>query len=1266
MKRYLLYFLIFSFVLSVNQSYSQIGEYALKFDGIDDYVAIPNTGTGVLGNNSSNESFTIETWFRAGVNSSNVKIFSKHSNFFPRQGYSLEYTADLNNIIILYANNLNQWSSVTGSINVKDGKWHHLVYVYNNAGNISLYIDGILQGTSAPFTPSHPSTLDLRIMATEFYNQFTAGEVDEFRVWNDIRTADEINKFMFRDVSSEANLLVYYKMSNGSGTSLLDHSGNSNTGTLVNGTSWIASGALDGARKAIEFDGTNHISIPGTAPLNFDGMSTFTFETWIYYNNLTSSAIFERRGTFGQTELTFFLDNASKLNFFVGKQSIAWQNVLTSNKTMPNQTWTHLSIVKSGASVSLYINGELDATGTLNSTSQTATPSEATISLGNGGFGGYLNGRMDELRFWNSARTESQIRENMMKSLVGNESNLITYYRFNQTGSTTLFDFTSNNRNGTLVDMNPANCWISSSAFNTWIGVESNDITSATNWSDGLSLSPNIGLYKWNLANVTTYHPNLGIDVYLDNIYVSPTSSPSVNSNVYIQRHAFLESSINLNNNTVYFSETGKLFEGNGVFWGVGAILTERVLNNIVAENVAGFGAVITTSQNLGTTVLSRTHIPTGFNSKSILRQFHINPTNNTGLNATLVFKYLDAELNSNTEANLKAYRSTNQGTNWGYYGGIVNTTDNLLTLTGLNSFSSWTLASSPLNEILFVNHDATGNNDGSDWPNAFTTLQQALDIAFTDNKIWVAAGTYKPTSDYGLGGGSRFNHFRMKNGVGIYGGFAGTENPSTFNLENRNFLTNETILSGDLNDNGVDNNDAYHLVYHPTNIGLNSTAILDGFTISGGNANGTGDHSNGGGIFLHISSPQFRNLTVINNYASQFGGGIYLNGTEFSGKSNIILTNGLIANNSATGYGGVYINSSSPTFNNVTIVKNSATGQVGGFGAGNFSNPVLNNCIIWGNTAVVTYNQIYSGLGGNLTLRNSNYSTFAHDVYIFSPVLTNVIHTDPKFRDFDGNNFKLYGNSPCVNNGNNTYNTLGSDIRGQARIQNTTIDMGAYEWTSGTDKSNPVYVSEDYSGGNPSGFGITHYNSLTTALTNSTTDATVNITNYSHSGNVDITGRTFIVGAQDFDITGTLSGGLIRTTGTGRLMQTAVQNTPRTFPVTDGTNNFTVTITPTSESTSGMIGVKLNTGKVVEGTLVSPMTFFDIYGDEDLDATVFLRIDKAAISPATMEANTIMRFWNGERYQPIPTDRVTISDQVDCYIITITGMNYFNNVIPD
>jgi predicted outer membrane repeat protein len=250
------------------------------------------------------------------------------------------------------------------------------------------------------------------------------------------------------------------------------------------------------------------------------------------------------------------------------------------------------------------------------------------------------------------------------------------------------------------------------------------------------------------------------------------------------------------------------------------------------------------------------------------------------------------------------------------------------------------------------------GANNGTSWQDAFTTLQPALEAAATDDEIWVAEGTYKPKAQHG-GTGDRYKSFQLKNGVALYGGFAGTE----ASRDERNWVLHETILSGDLNGDdrpGFANNsdNSYHVFYHPVGTDLDSSAILDGFTISDGNADQIPPDDRGGGMYNNYSSPALSNCIFAGNSASNYGAGMYNNvGAP-------MLTDCTFSGNSAHYYaGGMYNDYSSPVLTNCTFEGNSA-GYNGG-GMINFGGaPVLTNCTFSGNSA--------SNYGGGILNQNS------------------------------------------------------------------------------------------------------------------------------------------------------------------------------------------------------------------------------------------------------------------------------------------------------
>jgi hypothetical protein len=155
---------------------------------------------------------------------------------------------------------------------------------------------------------------------------------------------------------------------------------------------------------------------------------------------------------------------------------------------------------------------------------------------------------------------------------------------------------------------------------------------------------------------------------------------------------------------------------------------------------------------------------------------------------------------------------------------------------------------------VVYVDQEATGTNDGRSWANAFTELESALSWAVSGIEIWVAEGTYLPTMEYG-GTGDQYRSFQMKNGVAVYGGFDPSDGATAW--EDRDWDVHPAILSGDIGTPGDNADNSYHLFYHPAGTNLDGSAILDGFTVSGGNANGGDSPDNlGGGMYNDASSP--------------------------------------------------------------------------------------------------------------------------------------------------------------------------------------------------------------------------------------------------------------------------------------------------------------------------------------------------------------------------------------------------------------------------
>jgi hypothetical protein len=234
----------------------------------------------------------------------------------------------------------------------------------------------------------------------------------------------------------------------------------------------------------------------------------------------------------------------------------------------------------------------------------------------------------------------------------------------------------------------------------------------------------------------------------------------------------------------------------------------------------------------------------------------------------------------------------------------------------------------------LYVDQQAiSGMNNGLDWNNAFWDLQDALDLAGPGDSIWVAEGTYYPTSST-----DRQISFELKQGVAIYGGFNGTESA----LIQRNWEENITILSGDIGIPGDSSDNSFHVLYA---LGVDSLSIVDGFIITLGQGiyevpGYSGPFNRGGGLYVAtdqqnpVCSPTLRNCRFTHNIARD-GGAVYCEGLDGK-RANPIFRNCDFYQNKATFSGGaIYKWGPSPEngamiMDNCSFDQNLASGEGG------------------------------------------------------------------------------------------------------------------------------------------------------------------------------------------------------------------------------------------------------------------------------------------------------------------------------------------------
>ncbi len=276
-----------------------------------------------------------------------------------------------------------------------------------------------------------------------------------------------------------------------------------------------------------------------------------------------------------------------------------------------------------------------------------------------------------------------------------------------------------------------------------------------------------------------------------------------------------------------------------------------------------------------------------------------------------------------------------------------------------------------------YVDVNASGAKDGTSWVDAYADLQAALVAAANTGKVWqvwVADGTYLP-ADCGPGGcilssPERVESFNLRNDMAIYGSFDGAPGGET-QLSERDLTQVDSILLGDLNVDDVPvpcaqdsptcdslggrcldgscavrqaiGENSYHVVRADL---VDDTAILDGFVVMGGNANGVNPEDDGGGLYVTNSSPVIRNCTIRNNRAMDFTGG------AFNLASTPTYTNCTIEDNVALFGPGISNESLGGTFTDCLIRRNLGNANGGGMLNWNGASPTVTRCVFDDNTA--------------------------------------------------------------------------------------------------------------------------------------------------------------------------------------------------------------------------------------------------------------------------------------------------------------------------
>jgi hypothetical protein len=523
-----------SILMGAHASHAQTG--AVQLDGANDYVTFGPAPT--LGS----ETFTLELWFyktgickstgtgSGGVNA--VPLLTKGRSEADGSNldinYFLGFRASDNVLCADYEEGASGATPglnhpVFGVTSIRNNTWYHAAATFDGT-TWSLYLNGKLEATlvvgpgHAPQAASiQHAALGSALTSTGAEDGFFNGIIDEARIWNYARTAQQISDSMSQEITAGTGLLGRWGLDETNGTVAPNSVAGGPAGTLKNGPIWVTPGSPFTFSNALNFgqSSTGYVDFGDPAALD---LPQFTVETWFRRDGSGSSIGTGTGGvdavplvTHGGPENDVpggFLD----MNYFLGIRSS--DNVICADFEEGNAgahqgqnhpvvgvtplavgTWYHAAATYDGSTWRLYLNGTLEATLAVNQPVQSASVEHAGLGasfLSDGTPQGHFYGSLDEVRVWNYARTKTQIRATMNSKITTATPGLVGRWGLDEGAGTSISGSAGTAMSG------PINgnfwSWDQSAPFNAVPSAPPTApiLNAPSNLATGVSLSPTL------------------------------------------------------------------------------------------------------------------------------------------------------------------------------------------------------------------------------------------------------------------------------------------------------------------------------------------------------------------------------------------------------------------------------------------------------------------------------------------------------------------------------------------------------------------------------------------------------------------------------------------------------------------------------------------------------------------------------------------------------------------------------------------------------
>jgi signal transduction histidine kinase/DNA-binding response OmpR family regulator/protocatechuate 3,4-dioxygenase beta subunit len=409
--------------------------HVLDLDGTNSWVELPQ-------NLFTNQIVTVEGWVK-------WRAFGSYSRFIEIAS-AAQHVAILNSSSSFSTLRVERYNLPPfGDLRLEEapeilrlGQWEHVALVASTNGSRT-YLNGVLVASNeVPFNWKPDPLPPLKnLLGRSVYKDVPNasrdtdlnGQIDELRLWAGERSEAQIRDNMAHTLTgSEPGLLGLWNFENVTKGLVKDASAGGHDARLMGNARVIAEPEPQPAppERVLELDGTNSfVELPSHI---LDGLKEATIEGWVKWRRFKG---WPRFFSFGKGDHRVGLmagNDTNRMDLVVDEQVAPkpWvgQNILSPD-AMTAGEWVHVACVFATNGTALLVNGQLIRGNRYALLSTVSENTENFLGVGPG-LTNSLDGQMDEVRVWDSARTEAQIREDMFKSLTGPEKGLVALWNF--------------------------------------------------------------------------------------------------------------------------------------------------------------------------------------------------------------------------------------------------------------------------------------------------------------------------------------------------------------------------------------------------------------------------------------------------------------------------------------------------------------------------------------------------------------------------------------------------------------------------------------------------------------------------------------------------------------------------------------------------------------------------------------------------------------------------------------------------------------------